>query len=76
MAYDARDEAGGRAVVDAALDFGRGKIDVLVNNARMTGRGDFSCVTLDGWDEILTVNDWHDSRVGGLSRSRRPRAAI
>ncbi|WP_352658024.1 MULTISPECIES: SDR family oxidoreductase [Mesorhizobium] len=56
MACDARDEAGCRAVVDAALDFGRGKIDGLVNNARMTGRGDFSCASLDGWDEIMTVN--------------------
>jgi NAD(P)-dependent dehydrogenase (short-subunit alcohol dehydrogenase family) len=49
------DEAACRGIVRAAVErFGR--LDVLVNNAAITSRGDIETATVPFWDRIMAVN--------------------
>jgi NAD(P)-dependent dehydrogenase (short-subunit alcohol dehydrogenase family) len=52
---DLADEAACRVVVRAAIEqFGR--LDVLVNNAAITSRGDIETATVAFWDRMMAVN--------------------
>jgi NAD(P)-dependent dehydrogenase (short-subunit alcohol dehydrogenase family) len=55
VAGDLMDEAACRGIVRGAVErFGR--LDVLVNNAAMTSRGDIETATVAFWDRIMAVN--------------------
>lgn len=55
---DVTDEASVQAMVDATLDrFGR--LDILINNAAISGRirtGPFEEITVEEWDQVMAVN--------------------
>jgi NAD(P)-dependent dehydrogenase (short-subunit alcohol dehydrogenase family) len=55
IACDLTDEADCRALVQRAADhFGR--LDILVNNAADTSRGDVATTQIDDWDRIFAIN--------------------
>ena len=55
MPLDVRDEAQWRAAVDTAVSrFGR--LDVLVNNAGVSGVGRVEDVTLEEWNRVMNIN--------------------
>lgn len=56
VAADVAQEADCRAVVDAALAAGNGRIAGLVNNAGMGRRVDFAEATAEDWDVVMGVN--------------------
>jgi NAD(P)-dependent dehydrogenase (short-subunit alcohol dehydrogenase family) len=52
---DVRIEADCRSLIDRAVSV-YGKIDVLVNNAGVSTRGDLESTTVDLWDDIFATN--------------------
>jgi NAD(P)-dependent dehydrogenase (short-subunit alcohol dehydrogenase family) len=55
LAGDVSEEAGARALVDAAVDH-LGGLDVLANNAGIAWREPFLEITVPHWDRMLAVN--------------------
>jgi NAD(P)-dependent dehydrogenase (short-subunit alcohol dehydrogenase family) len=55
LAGDVSEEAGARALVDAAVD-DLGGLDVLANNAGIAWREPFLEITVPHWDRMLAVN--------------------
>jgi NAD(P)-dependent dehydrogenase (short-subunit alcohol dehydrogenase family) len=53
---DLRDEAGARALADAARTIGGGRVDVLVNSAGIFPFGPTAATTTEGFDEVFDVN--------------------
>jgi len=53
---DLRDEAGARALADAARTIGGGRVDVLVNSAGIFPFGPTVATTTEGFDEVFDVN--------------------
>lgn len=53
---DVAEEADVAAMIAAALDFGGGSLDVLVNNAAILDSADFLDLSADEFDRVLRVN--------------------